>query len=181
MADDVVSIPLSNIIDSAQFVTSAQRPAFLATLLVGARGYVSVAGEARDGAADEQNGPRSACLTAAQACKLKDKLVPSTLRVIQAAVSNIADDVATVDWSMVKELTGLRNWTVFEKGQLAGMNRVLRSLEGVPAGAILLWQGEGWVEDGKGDYSVGTLAIDGPVVHVLRSVMRIGSSCVGQA
>jgi hypothetical protein len=28
-----------------------------------------------------------------------------------------------------------------------------------------------WLEDGQGDYYVGTLAIDGPVVRVLRSVM----------
>ena len=119
-------------------MTRAQRPALLATLLVGARGYTSLFAEATDGATDHNDGPRSVCLTAAQARKLKDKLVPATLRVIKAAVSNTADTVGTVDWSKVRELTGLKDWTEFEEGQLAHLNRVLRSLEGVPAGAILL-------------------------------------------
>ena len=173
MADAVISIPLSNIIDSARFVPLAQRPALLATLLVGARGYASLFAEATGGASSHDDGPRSVCLNAAQARKLKDKIFPATMRVIKAAVSNTGATVGTVDWSQVKELTGFKNWTEFEEGQLAHLNRVLRSLEGVPAGAVLLWRDTGCIEDGKGDHSVGTLAIDGPVVHVLRSVLKI--------
>jgi hypothetical protein len=56
------------------------------------------------------------------------------------------------------------------KGRMGGLHRSLRKIVGVPKNAVLLWAGEVWVEDGKGDYSAGTIAIDGPAVRTLRAV-----------
>jgi hypothetical protein len=56
------------------------------------------------------------------------------------------------------------------KGRMGGLHRSLRKIVGVPKNAVLLWEGEAWVEDGKDDYSAGTIAIDGPAVRTLRAV-----------
>ncbi len=177
MLEDIVSIPRSHIMDATAFVPAAHRPAFLATLLVGSSGYAAAVGAPPESGDEDEDGPSSVILSAQQARKLKDKLDPATWDVIRTAVTNMSEDagavIGTVDWSKVKELTGVKSWTIFAKGRLSGLTRALRNIDGVPKDAILIWEGEGWVEDGHGDYSAGTLGIDGPVVHVLRSVMGI--------
>ena len=178
--DETVAVPLAHLLGGALLVPAAHRSAFLATLLIGPEAFANLTTEAQASSTptgdDDDEKPFSFPLNAQQARKLKDKLDPATWNVIRAAVSNAVDGVATVDWSTVKGLTGVPNWTAFAKGRLGGLNRALRNIEGVSSDAILLWEDDGWVEDGRGDYSSGPLRIDGPVVRVLRSVMGIADA-----
>lgn len=105
---------------------------------------------------------------------MRSKIDDGTWALIKEAVSNAKDDVATVDWSDAKRITGVANWAQFAKGRLAGLHRSLRKLDGVPSGAVLMWWDEdSWTEDGKGDYSHGLLGIDGPAVRSLQVVCGI--------
>ena len=64
------------------------------------------------------------------------------------------------------------NWVQFARGRLGGLHRSLSSIIGQPK-STLIWEGEGWFEDEEGDYSSGTLAIDGPAVRSLRIALGI--------
>jgi hypothetical protein len=181
MNNETVAVPLRHLLAGASLVPEAQRTAFLATLLVGADALATLTKESKAPPTpigdDDDDGPHSFPLNAQQARKLKEKLDPATWAVIRTAVGKVTGGVAMVDWGEVKSVTGVPNWTAFAKGRLGGLNRALRKIDAVPSDAILLWyDDDDWVEDGQGDYSAGTLRIDGPAVHVLRLVMGIAST-----
>ena len=91
---------------------------------------------------------------------------------IRQALMNEADGIAVIDWSVAKEITGVKNWAQFARGRLGGLHRSLSAILGQPK-STLIWEGDGWVEDGKGDYSSGTLVIDGPAVRSLKVALGI--------
>lgn len=178
MTGDLVSIPLAHIIESARFVPCAQRPAFFATLLIGAKGCAGVAGILADtGNPGIEAGPRSVSLTCVQVRKLKDRLDRATWDVIRAAVENLEDGVAVVDWQQVRKLTGATSWAAFAKGRLGGLNRALANIGGVPPRPVLLWRRDDWVKGENGEYLSGTLALDGSAVLAIRSVAGLAPGC----
>lgn len=107
-----------------------------------------------------------------QARELIQKVDKATVEVIRQALVNEKDGVAVIDWSVAKNITGVTNWTQFARGRLGGLHRSLSSIVGQPKSA-LIWEGEGWVEDEEGDYSSGTLAIDGPAVRSLKIALGL--------
>ena len=158
-----ISVRRDHLLAASALVPEERRAAFFATILVGPEA-VSQVSRPSDPSDDVSSFP----LTLEQARELKAKLDDKTWAVIRSIAGNVADDVGTIDWSEVKRITGVGNWSAFAKGRMAGVHRSLRKLPGVPTDAILLWEGEGWVEDGKGDFSAGTIGIDGPAVRALR-------------
>lgn len=177
---DTIPISHANLLDSAAYVPLVDRTKFLATLLVGTQGLAAIMGEVTPPAAIDQDAPRSFPLTVSQARALKTKLDAATWAVIKEAVSNVENNVGRVDWMKVKELTGVADWTAFAKGRLGGLHRALRGIGGVTAvapKATLFWwdNDDDWVEDDQGDYSEGTLRIDGPALTVLRSVIGVAA------
>jgi hypothetical protein len=111
-------------------------------------------------------------ITSEQARELIQKVDKATVEVIRQALLNEKDGVAVIDWSVAKKLTGVENWVQFARGRLGGLHRSLSSIIGQPR-STLIWEGEGWVEDEEGDYSSGTLAIDGPAVRSLKIALSI--------
>lgn len=156
---------------ASALVPADRRASFFTTLLMGA----DVLDPDPDGEIEIVNGDafedvQSFALNASQARELKGKVDNATWAVIRAIVANSKAGVGTIDWSEVKRLTGVSNWAQFAKGRMGGLHRSLRKIAGVPGDAVLLWEGEGWVEDLEGDYSAGTIGIDGPAVRVLRAI-----------
>lgn len=111
-------------------------------------------------------------ITSEQARELIQKVDKATVEVIRQALMNEKDGVAIIDWSVAKKITGVKNWVQFARGRLGGLHRSLSSIIGQPK-STLIWEGEGWVEDEQGDYSSGTLAIDGPAVRSLKAALGI--------
>ena len=109
-------------------------------------------------------------LTVEQAQALRTRANARTWSVIKEAVEHAKEGVATIDWMRVKALTGVDNWSQFAKGLLGGLNRTFHNIAGVEPDAVLLFEGDGWVKDGHGDFNAGLLVIDGPAVEVLRRV-----------
>lgn len=175
MDHEYLSIRRDRLLAGSALIPADQRAAFLAILFVGPDGLSP--GAANDTIAltieDDSESPTSFNLSIDQARELKSKIDEATWIVVKKIVANAKDDVGTIEWSEVKQLTGVTNWAQFAKGRMGGLHRSLRKVTGVPKGAVLLWEGEGWVEDGKGDYSAGTIGIDGPAVHTLRTVCGI--------
>lgn len=173
MENEYLSIRRDRLLAGSALVPADQRALFFARLLVGLDG---VSLEAADTVGttvvgdDYSDTSTSFPLSAEQARELRDKVDDGTWEVVKAAVANPTDGVGTVEWSEIKRLTGVTNWAQFAKGRMGGLHRSLRKIAGVPPRAVLLWEGDGWVEDGKGDYSTGTVGIDGPAVRILRAV-----------
>lgn len=172
MEYEIFSIRRDRLIAGSALVPADQRAAFFAKLFVG---FDGVSPEVADtgipsALSDDSEGPTSFPLSADQARELKNKIDEATWAVVEAVVINAKDDVGTLEWSEVKRLTGVTNWAQFAKGRMGGLHRSLRKIAGVPKSAVLLWEGKGWVEDGKGDYYTGTIGIDGPAVRTLRAV-----------
>lgn len=115
---------------------------------------------------------RSYPLTPELANQLMQKLDPATRELFRVALANVKDGVAVIDWAEVKRITGVTNWAQFAKGRLGGVHRSLNNLT-QSSGAKLLLEGDGWVEDGKGDFSAGTLFIDGPAVPALQAALGV--------
>lgn len=121
---------------------------------------------------DEHSDIWSTPINPEQARELIQKVDKATVEVIRQALMNEKDGVAVIDWSIAKEITGVENWVQFARGRLGGLHRSLSSIVGQPKSA-LIWEGEGWVEDDEGDYSSGTLAIDGPAVRSLKIALGL--------
>ena len=121
---------------------------------------------------DQDGYQRSAQITPEQARELMGKVDKKTVEFIRRALENETDGTAVIDWSEVKEITGVGNWAQFAKGRLGGLHRSLGSIIGQPR-SILIVEGDGWVEDGKGDYSAGTLVIDGAAVTSLKAALGV--------
>lgn len=115
---------------------------------------------------------RSYPLTPELASQLMQKLDSATRELFRTALTNVKDGVAVIDWGDVKRITGVTNWAQFAKGRLGGVHRSLNSLT-QSSGAKLLLEGEGWVNDNKGDFSAGTLFIDGPAVPALQAALGV--------
>jgi hypothetical protein len=171
------SIRRDRLLAGSALVPADQRAAFFAILFVGSDG---LSRDTADTTAhvidDDSESPASFPLSIDQARDLKDKIDEATWAVVKVAVANAKDDVGMIEWSEVKRLTGVTNWNQFAKGRMGGLHRSLRKITGVPKDAVLLWEGEGWVEDGKGDYSTGTVGIDGPAVRTLRAMCGLHDS-----
>ena len=121
----------------------------------------------------EDDAPLSFPLTLEQARQLIAKVDKLTAEVLKAAVADAKDDVGVVDWSTIKRITGVTNWSHFARGRLGGLNRSLASVTNVK-GSRLLNEDAGWVEDGQGDYSAGTMSVDGPAVRALQVALGVG-------
>jgi hypothetical protein len=121
---------------------------------------------------DEQSETWSTSINPEQARQLIQKVDKATVEMIRQALMNEADGIAVIDWSVAKEITGVKNWAQFARGRLGGLHRSLSAILGQPK-STLIWEGDGWVEDGKGDYSSGTLVIDGPAVRSLKVALGI--------
>lgn len=171
IATQTITIAHSNLVAAAAFVPAAERLRFFATLLVGSEVLHM---DQLDSAIDETE-TTSFAISVEQGRQLKSKLDEGTWEVLTTMVANAQDDVGTIGWADVKRITGVKNWNVFAKGRLGGLHRSLRKIAGDP-NALLVWEGEGWVEDGEGDYSAGSLCIDGPAVRVIRSIASRGSN-----
>lgn len=115
---------------------------------------------------------RSHALTVEQATELLSKTDSVMIEVIKAAVSNVAEGVATIDWLRVKKITGGLAYGPFGRGALSGLHRSLRSIVG-DRKAVLLWTRAGWKSDGQGDWAQGEFLIDGPAVAALRIALGI--------
>jgi hypothetical protein len=180
MEHETLTIRRDRLLAASALVPADRRAVFWATLVVGPEGIALDASESPSSSTelvdDDAAGPTSFPLTTDQARELKQKVDEATWAVIKATVSNAKDDVGTIEWSEIKRLTGVSNWAQFAKGRMGGLHRSLRKIAGVPKHAVLLWEGEGWVEDGMGDYSTGTVGIDGPAIHTLRTVCGIRGS-----
>lgn len=111
-------------------------------------------------------------ITSEQAKELIQKVDKATVEVIRQALLNERDGVAVIDWSVAKKITGVKNWVQFARGRLGGLHRSLSKIIGQPK-STLIWEGEGWVDDEEGDYSSGTLVIDGPAVRSLKIALGI--------
>ena len=116
----------------------------------------------------EDEYPVSYPITVDQALELRTQIGESSWKIILAALENTVDGVATVDWAVVKSLTGVCNWPQFSQGRLSVINKALRRIIGYNE-AWLLIESDAWVEDGKGDYSAGLLFIDGQAVQSLKA------------
>ncbi|WP_156453906.1 hypothetical protein [Methylobacterium sp. CCH5-D2] len=114
----------------------------------------------------------SYALTPELANQLMQKLDTATRDLFREALANVKDGVAVIDWADVKRITGVTNWAQFARGRLGGVHRSLNSIT-QSTGAKLLIEGDGWVEDGKGDFSAGTLFIDGPAVQALQAALGV--------
>jgi len=170
-SSELVQIRRDYLLAGSALVPPHQRATFFALLLVGPDGLVPDVADTTALATNSDLGsPRSFPLNADQARELKNKIDPATWALIEAAVGNLKNGVATIEWSEAKRLTGATHWGPFAQGRMGGLHRSLRGLVGVPKDAVLLWGGEGWNPDGEGDYLSGTLAIDGPAVQTLRAV-----------
>jgi hypothetical protein len=169
MEQEFFSVRRDRLLAASNMVSVEQRAVFFAMVFVGSDGLSDEVVIAPSNG-DDSDTPTSFPLNVEQARELKSKIDDTTWAVLKAAVSGAKDDVGTIEWSEIKRLTGVSNWAQFAKGRMGGLHRSLRKIAGVPKNAVLLWEGEGWVEDGKGDFSTGTVGIDGPAVHVLRAV-----------
>lgn len=171
---ETFTVRRDRLLAATALVPEAQRAVFLATLFVGTEGTAHrpqvQQSAAEQEKADASEGPTSFPLSLEQARELRGKVDEATWSVLKAMVANARDDVGTIEWPEVKRITGVANWVQFAKGRMGGLHRSLRSIAGVPRNAVLIWEGEGWIEDGKGDYSTGTVAIDGPSVRTLRAI-----------
>ena len=173
MENEFVSIRRDRLLAGSAFVPTEQRNAFFTTLFVGSDGVANIPNLEVE---DDADAPTSFPLRADQGRELRKKIDEATWEVVKTIVSNAKDDVGTIEWSEIKKLTGVANWAQFAKGRMGGLHRSLHKITGVPKDAVLLWEGEGWVEDGRGDYSTGTVGIDGPAVRTLRSVCGLSES-----
>ncbi len=169
---EFLTIRHDRLLAASALVPIDQRAIFFSTLLVGPNALAEFETKADD-LTDDTDSPISFALSVEQARELKGKVDRDTWAVVKAIVTEPQDDVGTIDWSEVKLLTGVTNWAQFAKGRMGGLHRSLHKIAGVPKNAVLLWEGEGWVEDGKGDYLSGTIGIDGPAVRTLRIVCGI--------
>lgn len=171
MEHEFLSIRRDRLLAGSALIPADHRAAFFATLLVGVDGLSLAIPDAKIAPAiDDANSSTSFALSIDQARELKSKIDEATWAVIKAAVAHPTNDVGTVEWSEVKRLTGVTNWAQFAKGRMGGLHRSLRNIAGVPKDAVLFWEGEGWVEDGQGDFSTGIVGIDGPAIRTLRMV-----------
>lgn len=168
MAYDSLTIPLSTIKSAISQLPQSRRGAMALALLGIDEGEVPEAM-----ALDEDSEFWSYALTLDQARTLVRRQDALTREMLRHAVMNERDGVAIIDWSDVKRITGVTNWSQFARGRLGGIHRSLATIPGVPSKARLLWEGEGWVEDGQGDFAAGTLAIDGPAVQALKTVLNL--------
>ncbi len=114
----------------------------------------------------EDEYPVSYPITVDQALELRTQIGETSWKIISAALENTVDGVATIDWAVVKSLSGVSNWPQFAQGRLSVINKALRKIVGYNE-AWLLIDSDAWVEDGKGDYSAGLLFIDGQAVQSL--------------
>ena len=169
MEHETHTIRHDRLIACSSFVPLDQRAAFFTMLFLGPEALP----EEDVSTPFDPEGPKSFPLTIEQAAKLKEKIDKDTWEVLVVTVTDPRDGVGTIDWVKVKEITGVTNWSQFARGRLGGLNRALQKIEGVPRRVQLLWEDEGWVEDGKGDFLSGTMVIDGPAVAAIRAVARL--------
>ena len=170
----MITIDATKLFQALSFVPTEKKVEFLQVLFVGEKTDSNNLSEVLALSQDFDR-PTSFQLSFEQARMLRTRANPKTWAVIKEAVANAKDEVATVDWSKVKAITGVDNWSQFAKGLLSGLNRTLHNIAGVDADAVLLWEGDGWEQDDKGDYNHGQVVIDGPVVTVLRTVCNVES------
>lgn len=176
MDHEFVSIRRDRLLAGLALIPPEHRTTFLAMLFVGLDGLSYVGFNRLSPETDNDlEKPTSFPIDIDQARELKSKIDESTWAVIQKIISNSKDDVGTIEWSEVKQTTGVKNWAQFAKGRMGGLHRSLRKIAGVPKSAVLIWEGEGWVEDGEGDYSTGTIGIDGPAVRTLRTLCELNA------
>lgn len=164
MDNQILEIRHDYLLAASALVPTAQRNTFFAILLMGP---VAINEEIR---VPEMDGATSFPLNDEQARELKEKIDQATWELIMAIANNAKDGVGVIDWSEVKRITGVTSWAQFAKGRMGGVHRSLRKMEGIPDGAVLFWEGDGWVEDGKGDYIAGTVGIDGPAIQSLQKL-----------
>jgi hypothetical protein len=169
---EFISVRRDRLLAGSALISAEQRATFFATLFVGLDGLSHAAADTNSAITfdDDLEKPTSFALSIDQARELKSKIDEATWTVVKATVANSKDDVGTIEWSEVKRMTGVTNWPQFAKGRMGGLHRSLRKIGGVPKDAVLFWEGEVWVEDGQGDYSAGTIGIDGPAVRTLRTL-----------
>lgn len=165
MADlEHLSIRLDRLLAGVErYVASENRDRFLATCFVGSDAL---------GPANEVGTTAAATsfpLNQAQARALEAKVDKSTFSVIATAVANAKDSIAVIDWNDIKRITGADNWTQFSKA-IGGLHRALRKIDRVRKDAVLVWEGEVWIQAAadEDDYTRGSLFIDGPAVDSLR-------------
>ena len=157
VSDAMVSVSHEALVAAIKFVPVESRGDFALTLL----GLNEVEPET----AEEFS--RSYQLTPDEARQLILNIDKGTGDMLRFALQNVKDGVAVIDWSDIKRLTGVTNWAQFAKGRLGGMHRSLSNIVGKPRVKLLIEE-DGWESDGKGDFSSGTMSIDGPAVQALQ-------------
>jgi len=168
---DFIAISRAGLRAATAFVPVEQRGMFaLALLELGEAGdpLEITAATAEDLPNDHQSFP----LTTEQARQLIQKIEAKTKNMLKEIVINPIDGVGTITWQTIKEITGVEYWSQFAQGRLGGLHRALRGINKVP-GSILLWEGEGWIPDGKGDFTAGTMCIDSAAVRALQVVFGL--------
>jgi len=167
MESQVLEIRHDYLLAASSLVPAAQRNTFFAILLMGPEAI------SEESHVPGINDATSFPLNDEQARELKEKIDEATWELIIAIASNAKDGVGVIDWSEVKRITGVTSWAQFAKGRMGGVHRSLRKIAGVPDGAVLFWEGDGWVEDGKGDYIAGTVGIDGPAIQSFQKLKHL--------
>ena len=153
----LVSVSRAALAAAIKFVPAEDRGEFALTLLG--------LNEVEDETPEEYH--RSYQLTPEEARQLIAKVDKGTSDMLRFALQNVKDDVAIIDWSDIKRITGVTNWAQFAKGRLGGMHRSLSGIVGKPRVKLLIEE-DGWESDGKGDFASGTMSIDGPAVQALQ-------------
>lgn len=153
----LVSVSRTALAAAIKFVPVEDRGEFALTLL----GLNEVEAEQTEGYY------RSYPVAPEEAQQLVSKVDKDTNEVLRFALQNVKDGVAVIDWSDIKRITGVTNWAQFAKGRLGGMHRSLSGIVNKPRVKLLIEE-EGWTEDGKGDFTSGTMSIDGPAVQSLQ-------------